>query len=277
MESMSNAPYFLKKARTGFRMGHGELLDMMIHDGLWDVYKNIHMGNAGELCASTYELSREEQDTYAIMSYERALDAIKSGYFKEEIAPVEVASKAGSTFIDTDEEPGKVNFDKVRSLKTVFKADGTVTAANASSINDGASALVVACEDFAKENGLKPLAKVIAHVSFAQEPEWFTTAPALAIKKLLDKVNMKVEDIDLFEVNEAFSVVPMITAKNLNIPLEKMNVAGGAVSLGHPIGASGARILTTLLYSLKRLGKKYGIASLCIGGGEANALLVEML
>lgn len=277
MESMSNAPYFLKKARTGFRMGHGELLDMMIHDGLWDVYKNIHMGNAGELCASTYELSREEQDSYAIMSYQRALEAIKNGYFKEEIAPVEVASKAGSTFIDIDEEPGKVNFDKVRSLKPVFKSDGSVTAANASSINDGASALVVASEDFASEKGLKPFAKVIAHVSYAQEPEWFTTAPALAIQKLLNKVNMKVEDIDLFEVNEAFSVVSMITAKNLNIPYEKMNISGGAVSLGHPIGASGARILTTLLHSLKRLGKKYGIASLCIGGGEANALLVEML
>lgn len=277
MESMSNAPYFLKKARTGFRMGHGELLDMMIHDGLWDVYKNIHMGMAGELCASTYNLTREEQDSYAIMSYERALDAIKNGYFKDEIAPVEVASKAGSLFVDTDEEPGKVNFDKIRSLKPVFKSDGSVTAANASSINDGGSALVVASEEFANMKGLKPIAKVIAHVSFAQEPEWFTTAPTYAIQKLLKKVNMNIEDIDLFEVNEAFSVVSMITAKNLNIPYEKMNISGGAVSLGHPIGASGARILTTLLYSLKRLGKKYGIASLCIGGGEANALLVEML
>jgi acetyl-CoA C-acetyltransferase len=277
MESMSNAPYFLKKARTGFRMGHGELLDMMIHDGLWDVYKNIHMGMAGELCSSTYNLSREEQDSYAIMSYERALDAIKNGYFKDEIVSVEVVSKAGSSFIDTDEEPGKVNFDKVRSLKPVFKTDGTVTAANASSINDGASALVVTSEEYAAERGLKPLAKVIAHVSFAQEPEWFTTAPAFAIQKLLDKVQMKVEDIDLFEINEAFSVVPMITAKNLNINYDKVNISGGAVSLGHPIGASGARILTTLLYSLKRTGKKYGIASLCIGGGEANALLVEMI
>jgi acetyl-CoA C-acetyltransferase len=277
MESMSNAPYFLKKARTGFRMGNGELLDMMIHDGLWDVYKNIHMGMAGELCSSTYNLSREEQDSYAIMSYERALDAIKNGYFKDEIVSVEVVSKAGSSFIDTDEEPGKVNFDKVRSLKPVFKTDGTVTAANASSNNEGASALVVTSEEYAAERGLKPLAKVIAHVSFAQEPEWFTTAPAFAIQKLLDKVQMKVEDIDLFEINEAFSVVPMITAKNLNINYDKVNISGGAVSLGHPIGASGARILTTLLYSLKRTGKKYGIASLCIGGGEANALLVEMI
>ncbi|OGU60303.1 MAG: acetyl-CoA acetyltransferase [Ignavibacteria bacterium GWF2_33_9] len=277
MESMTNAPYFLKKARSGFRMGHGELLDMMIHDGLWDVYKDIHMGNAGELCASTFNLSREEQDDYAIMSYERALDAINNGHFKDEIVPLELSSRAGTTVIDTDEEPGKVNFGKIRSLKTVFKADGSVTAANASSINDGASSLVVASEEYAAAKGLKPIAKVLGHVSYAQEPEWFTTAPAFAIQKLLDKVGMKVEDIDLFEVNEAFAVVSMITAKKLNIPYEKMNVCGGAVSLGHPIGASGARILTTLLYSLKRLGKKYGIASLCIGGGEANALLVEMI
>ncbi len=277
MESMSNAPYFLKKARTGFRMGHGELLDLMIHDGLWDPYKNIHMGMAGELCSSTYNITREEQDDYAIMSYKRALEAQEKGYFDNEIALVEITNKSGSTFVKLDEEPSKVSFEKIKSLKPVFKTDGVITAANASSIDDGAAALVVASEDYARNKGLTPIAKVIGHVSFAQQPEWFTTAPTSAIKKLLDKVGMSVEQIDLFEVNEAFAVVSMITAKNLNIPYEKMNIHGGAVSLGHPIGASGARILTTLIYALKRIGGKYGIASLCIGGGEANALLVEMI
>lgn len=277
MESMSNAPYFLKKARTGFRMGHGELLDLMIHDGLWDPYKNIHMGMAGELCSSTYNISREEQDDYAIMSYKRALEAQEKGYFDSEITPVEITGKSGSTFVKLDEEPSKVSFDKVKSLKPVFKSDGVITAANASSIDDGAAALVVASDDFANSRGLTPIAKVLGHVSFAQQPEWFTTAPTAAIQKLLKKVGMSVEQIDLFEVNEAFAVVSMITAKNLNIPYEKMNIHGGAVSLGHPIGASGARILTTLIYALKRTGGKYGIASLCIGGGEANALLIEMI
>lgn len=277
MESMSNAPYFLKKARTGYRMGHGELVDLMIHDGLWDPYKNIHMGMAGELCASTYNITREEQDEYAIMSYKRALEAQEKGYFNDEIVPVEIAGKSGSSFISIDEEPSKVSFEKIKTLKPVFKSDGTITAANASSIDDGASALVVASEEYAQRNNLKPLARIIAHVSYAQEPEWFTTAPTAAIQKLLKKVNMTIDQIDLFEVNEAFSVVSIITAKNLGIPYEKMNVHGGAVSLGHPIGASGARILTTLIYALKRINGKYGIASLCIGGGEANALLIEMI
>jgi acetyl-CoA C-acetyltransferase len=277
MESMSNAPYILKKARNGYRMGNGELIDMMIHDGLWDIYKNIHMGMAGELCSETYNITREEQDDYAIMSYKRALEASEKGYFTEEIVPVEIKSKAGTTIINKDEEPTKVNFDKVRTLRPAFKADGVVTAANASSINDGAAALIIASNNYVNKNNLKPIAKIIAHVSFAQEPEWFTTAPTFAIQKLLKKVNMTVNDIDLFEVNEAFSVVSIITAKNLGIPYDKMNIHGGAVSLGHPIGASGARILTTLIYGLKKLGKKYGIASLCIGGGEANAMLIEML
>lgn len=277
MESMSNAPYFLKKARTGYRMGHGEILDMMIYDGLWDPYKNIHMGMAGELCAETYNISREEQDEYAIMSYKRALEAQEKGYFEQEIAPVEVVGKAGSTFVKVDEEPAKVSFEKIKSLKPVFKSDGTITAANASSIDDGASALVVSSEEYAKNKGLSPIAKIIAHVSYAQQPEWFTTAPTAAIQKLLKKVNMTIDDIDLFEVNEAFSVVSIITAKNLGIPYDKMNIHGGAVSLGHPIGASGARILTTLIYALKKICGKYGIASLCIGGGEANAMLIEMI
>lgn len=277
MESMSNAPYILKKARNGYRMGNGELIDMMIHDGLWDIYKNIHMGMAGELCSETYNITREEQDDYAIMSYKRALEAAEKGYFTEEMVPIEIKTKTGTTIIDKDEEPTKVNFDKVRTLRPAFKADGVVTAANASSINDGAAALVVASNEYANKNNLKPIAKIIAHVSYAQEPEWFTTAPTFAIQKLLKKVNMTVDDIDLFEVNEAFSVVSIITAKNLNIPYDKMNIHGGAVSIGHPIGASGARILTTLIYGLKKLGKKYGIASLCIGGGEANAMLIEMI
>lgn len=277
MESMSNAPYILKKARNGYRMGNGELIDMMIHDGLWDIYKNIHMGMAGELCSETYNITREEQDDYAIMSYKRALEAAEKGYFTEEMVPIEIKTKTGTTIIDKDEEPTKVNFDKVRTLRPAFKADGVVTAANASSINDGAAALVVASNEYANKNNLKPIAKIIAHVSYAHEPEWFTTAPTFAIQKLLKKVNMTVEDIDLFEVNEAFSVVSIITAKNLNIPYDKMNIHGGAVSLGHPIGASGARILTTLIYALKKIGKKYGIASLCIGGGEANAMLIEMI
>ncbi len=277
MESMSNAPYILKKARTGYRMGNGELIDMMINDGLWDCYNDFHMGNAGELCANEFAISRQEQDEFAIMSYKRALDAQKNGDFADEILPIEVKSKAGATIIDTDEEPTKVNFDKIPSLKPAFQPNGTVTAANASTINDGASALVITSDEYSKNNGLKPIARIIAHCSYAHAPEWFTPAPTYAIQKVLKKANMNIEDIDLFEINEAFAVVPIITSKNLGIPYEKINIHGGAVSLGHPIGASGARILTTLIYALKHTGKKIGIASLCIGGGEANAMIIEML
>ena len=277
MESMSNAPYILKKARTGYRMGNGELIDMMINDGLWDCYNDFHMGNAGELCANEFAISRQEQDEFAIMSYKRALDAQKNGDFADEILPIEVKSKAGVAIIDTDEEPTKVNFDKIPSLKPAFQPNGTVTAANASTINDGASALVITSDEYSKNNGLKPIARIIAHCSYAHAPEWFTTAPTYAIQKVLKKANMNIDDIDLFEINEAFSVVPIITSKNLGIPYEKINIHGGAVSLGHPIGASGARILTTLIYALKHTGKKIGIASLCIGGGEANAMIIEML
>ena len=276
-ESMTNAPYFLKGARNGYRMGNGELLDMMIHDGLWDVYKQIHMGMAGELCSSECNISREEQDEFAKMSYQRALDAQKNGWFDDEIVSVEIQDRKGVITISKDEEPEKVNFDKISSLKPVFKKDGVITAANASSIDDGASALVVASNEKADSLGLKPIARVIAHESFAHEPDWFTTAPPQAIIKACKKAGLKVEDIDLFEVNEAFSVVPIIVHRDLNVPYEKINVHGGAVALGHPIGASGARILTTLLYSLKRYGKKYGLATLCIGGGEASALIVELL
>lgn len=277
MESMSNAPYILKKARTGYRMGNGELIDMMINDGLWDCYNDFHMGNAGELCANEFAISRQEQDEFAIMSYKRALDAQKNGDFADEILPIEVKSKAGITIIDTDEEPTKVNFDKIPSLKPAFQPNGTVTAANASTINDGASALVITSDEYSKNNRLKPIARIIAHCSYAHAPEWFTTAPTYAIQKVLKKANMNIDDIDLFEINEAFAVVPIITSKNLGIPYEKINIHGGAVSLGHPIGASGARILTTLIYALKHTGKKIGIASLCIGGGEANAMIIEML
>lgn len=277
MESMSNAPYILSKARTGYRMGNGELIDMMINDGLWDCYNNFHMGNAGELCAKEYSISREEQDEYAVMSYKRALEATEKGYFSEEIIPVELKTKAGTELINTDEEPTKVKFDKIPTLKPAFQSGGTVTAANASSINDGASALIVTSEEYASRNGIAPIAKIIAHCSYAHAPEWFTTAPTYAIQKVLKKANMDINDIDLFEINEAFAVVPIITARNLGISYDKINIHGGAVSLGHPIGASGARILTTLIYALKKLGKKYGIASLCIGGGEANAMIIELL
>ncbi|GAB1372299.1 acetyl-CoA C-acetyltransferase [Candidatus Kapaibacterium sp.] len=276
-ESMTNSPYILQKARDGYRMGNGELIDSMIHDGLWDVYNQLHMGMAGELCSSECSFPRESQDEYATESYKRAIAAQKEGKFASEIVPVVIEDKKGNIVIDTDEEPGKVRFDKIPELRPVFKKDGTITAANASSIDDGAAAIVIASEEYAASKGLKPLATVISHNSHAQKPEWFTTAPTAAIKKLLDKTGYSVDDIDLFEINEAFSVVPMHTIRELGIPHSKVNIHGGAVSLGHPIGASGARILTTLIYALKQNNLKRGIASLCIGGGEANALLIEVL
>lgn len=276
-ESMTNAPYILQKARDGYRMGNGELVDSMIHDGLWDVYNQLHMGMAGELCSTECDFSRESQDEFAIESYKRAIAAQNEGKFKAEIVPVVIEDRKGSITIDIDEEPNKVKFDKVPGLKPVFKKDGAITAANASSIDDGAAALVITSEEFAKQRGLTPLATVVSHNSFAQSPEWFTTAPTAAITKLLQKTGLSVEDIDLFEINEAFSCVPMHTLRELNIPHEKVNIHGGAVSLGHPIGASGARILTTLIYALKQNNLKRGIASLCIGGGEANAMLIELV
>ena len=276
-ESMSNSPHFLKGARNGYKMGNTELIDSMVHDGLWDVYNNFHMGNAGEICASEHTFSREDQDEYAISSYKKALAAQENGWFDEEITPVTISSRRGDLTVDKDEDPGKVKFEKVPDLRAVFKKDGTITAANASNLNDGASALVVQSEEAAKEAGRKPLARIVAHCSHAQEPEWFTTAPTSAIQKVLKKANMEVGDIDLFEINEAFSVVPMHSIKELGIDREKVNAHGGAVSMGHPIGASGARILTTLIHALKRTGGKYGLATLCIGGGEANAMIIEMM
>jgi acetyl-CoA C-acetyltransferase len=277
MESMSNAPYFLPKARIGYRMGNGELLDMMIHDGLWDVYNNFHMGNAGELCATECNITRQDQDEFAILSYQRALEAQKNGWYDNEIVPVKIQDRKGEIIVAKDEEPEKVNFDKVPSLKPVFKKDGTVTAANASSIDDGAAAVVVASEAKAAALGIKPLAKIIAHVSYAQEPEWFTTAPAEAIKKVCAKAGMSINDIDLFEINEAFASVPIFSSRKAEIPYEKINIHGGAIALGHPIGASGTRVLVTLINALKRTSGKYGLATLCIGGGEASAMIIEMM
>lgn len=277
-ESMSNAPYLIPKARTGLRMGNAQLIDSMIHDGLWDVYNQFHMGDAAELCARTYNISREEQDEYAALSYRRALEAQAKGYFADEIVLVTYERANGqSVTVDTDEEPGKVRFEKIPQLKPVFRPDGTITAANASSIDDGAAALVVMSEKRAEQLGIQPLARIVAHGSVAQKPEWFTTAPIEGIRRLLAKAGMRLEDIDLFEINEAFAVVALIAQKQLGIPLERLNIHGGAVALGHPIGASGARILVTLLHALRRYGKRYGVAAICIGGGEASALLVERL
>jgi acetyl-CoA C-acetyltransferase len=276
MESMTNAPHALKGARNGYKMGSAEMVDLMIHDGLWDVYNNFHMGNAGELCASEHSFTREAQDEYAKKSYELAIAAQENGYFNDEITPVTISGRKGDVTIDTDEDPGKVRFDKISSLRPVFKKDGTVTAANASNLNDGASATVVASEEYAKDNSLTPLAKIVAHCSYAHQPEQFTTAPTSAIQKVLKKANMTLDQIDLFEINEAFSVVPMHSIKELGIDRDKVNVHGGAVALGHPIGASGNRLLTTLIHALKRTGGKYGLVTLCIGGGEANAMIIEM-
>lgn len=278
MENMSQIPFYVKNVRGGYKMGNQNLVDGMLEDGLIDAYDKEHMGNFAELCASEYNITREDQDNFAIESYNRSLKSIEEKRFAGEIIPVEVPGRKGAVnIVDTDEEPGNVNFDKLRNLRPVFKKDGTVTAANASSINDGASAVLLMSKEKAEELGLKPLAKIIAQASFAKAPKWFTTAPIDSIKKVLDKANMKVEDIDLFEVNEAFSVVSLVTNKELGLDPNKVNVNGGAVSLGHPIGASGARILTTLLHAMENSDAKYGLASLCIGGGEASSVIVEKL
>ena len=274
-ESMSNAPYYLDKARTGYRMGNGTLIDGMIKDGLWDVYNDFHMGSAAEMCATEMKITREEQDAFAETSYKRALDAIEKGLFKDEIVPVEVKGRKETITVSEDEDPKKVNFEKGKTLKGAFQKDGTVTAFNSSNLNDGAAAMVLMSADKAKELGLTPLAKIVAQGSFAQKPEWFTTAPAYAIKNVLEKSELKVEDIDLFEANEAFSVQACAVNKIAELDPEKVNVHGGAVAIGHPIGGSGARILTTLLHAMKTRNAKRGLATLCIGGGEASALIVE--
>lgn len=274
-ESMSNAPYYLDKARTGYRMGNGTLIDGMIKDGLWDVYNDFHMGSAAEMCATEMKITREEQDAFAETSYKRALDAIEKGLFKDEIVPVEVKGRKETITVSEDEDPKKVNFEKGKTLKGAFQKDGTVTAFNSSNLNDGAAAMVLMSADKAKVLGLTPLAKIVAQGSFAQKPEWFTTAPAYAIKNVLEKSGLKVEDIDLFEANEAFSVQACAVNKIAELDPEKVNVHGGAVAIGHPIGGSGARILTTLLHAMKTRDAKRGLATLCIGGGEASALIVE--
>lgn len=274
-ENMTLAPHLLENSRAGYRMGPTQMIDSMIKDGLWDPYNNFHMGNAAELCVQEFKFTREQQDQFAVDSYKKAQKAIEQGVFRDEIAKVEIQDRKGTTVIADDEEPGKTNFDKIPGLKPAFDKAGTITAANASKINDGAAALVLTTESRAKERGLKPLAKIVASATFAQDPKWFTTAPVGAIKSALNKANLKVADIDLWEINEAFANVTMAAIKELEIPNSKVNIHGGAVAIGHPIGASGARILTTLIYSLQKTGTRYGLATLCIGGGEAVALIVE--
>ena len=277
MESMTNAPYILPKVRSGMRLGHGEVLDHMFVDGLEDAFdKGRLMGSFAEDCASKYDFSREAQDAYAIESLKRAKNAIDKGLFTEEIEPVKISTRKGDFVIDTDEQPGKAQLDKIPNLRPAFAKDGTVTAANSSSISDGAAAVVLCSESKASELGLKPVARILGHSSHAQAPGWFTTAPVDAIKKLMKKLEWTVEDVDLFEVNEAFAVVPMAAMHDVGIPHEKLNVRGGACALGHPVGASGARIIVTLAQALKDSGGKKGVASLCIGGGEATAVAIEL-
>jgi acetyl-CoA C-acetyltransferase len=277
MESMSNAPYLLEKARTGYRMGNGELVDSMVKDGLWDVYNNFHMGVAAELCSKECAVPREAQDEFSILSYKRAQESLKTGRFSEEIVSVHIPQKnKDDLVIAEDEEPKKTNFEKIPALRPAFQKDGTVTAANSSKINDGAAAVVVMSAAKAKSLGLKPLAKIHASASSAKKPEWFTTAPADVIPKVLKKANMTQSQIDLFEINEAFAVVTLAVNKMLNIDVNKVNVNGGAVALGHPIGASGARIVVTLLHALKQRKLRYGLAAICIGGGEASGMVVEV-
>ncbi len=278
MESMTNAPYLLPKAREGLRLGHAQVIDSLIQDGLWDAYKDVHMGNCGELCAKEKGITRQDQDAFAAESYRRALTAQKAGKFKGEIVPVEVAQRKGPPIvIDTDEEPGRGDIEKLPGLRPAFEKDGTITAGNASSINDGAAALVLAGADVAEKRGWKPLARIVASAGHAQAPEWFTTAPAGAIEKLLARAGWKKDDVDLWEINEAFAVVSIVNNRMLGLDPARVNPWGGAVALGHPIGASGARVLVTLLAALRDAGKKRGVASLCIGGGEGIALAVELL
>jgi len=277
MESMTNAPYLMLKGRGGYRMGHDRIFDHMMLDGLEDAYQpGRSMGTFGEDCAAKYSFTRAQQDAFAIASVERAKAAISSGHFATEITPVTVKDRSGERVVSQDEGPGKVKLDKITGLKPAFKKDGTITAASSSSINDGAAALVMMRESTARQLGCQPLARVVSHAGHAQEPEWFATAPVGATQKALAKAGWQVGDVDLWEINEAFAVVPMALMADLKVPHDKVNVHGGACALGHPIGASGARILVTLLHALKARGLKKGLATLCIGGGEATAMAVEM-
>jgi acetyl-CoA C-acetyltransferase len=278
MESMTNAPYLMLKGRSGYRMGHDRIFDHMMLDGLEDAYEaGRSMGTFGEQCAGKYQFTREEQDAFATASVKRAKAATESGAFATEITPVTVKNRAGEVIVSIDEGPGKVKLDKIASLKPAFKKDGTITAASSSSINDGAAAMVLMKEASAQRYGSKPIARIIAHAMHSQEPEWFTTAPVGAVQKLLAKTGWKVGDVDLWEVNEAFAVVPMALMRELKVGHDVLNVNGGACALGHPIGASGARIMVTLIHALKARGGKRGIATLCIGGGEATAIALEII
>ncbi|NLN11011.1 MAG: thiolase family protein [Acidobacteria bacterium] len=277
MESMSRAPYLVPGARDGLRLGHGKLLDSLIFDGLWDPYDDVHMGNCAELCAREYRFSREEQDAFARESYRRAREAQESGRTATEIVPVEVKGRKGTVSVDRDEEPFRSDLEKMGSLRPAFDKEGTVTAANASKLNDGAAALVLTTAEHAARLGKRPLARLVAQASAAQEPAWFTTAPVAAVRKALARARLAVDEIDLFEINEAFAVVALACQRDLAIPAEKLNVRGGAVALGHPIGASGARILVTLLAAMAEREARFGCAALCIGGGEATAMVLERL
>ncbi len=276
MESMSNVPYYLDKARNGYRLGNGQIIDGLVKDGLWDVYNDYHMGSAAELCATECNISREDQDAFAIESYKRSQAAQANSKFKNEIIPLEIKDKKGEiTLIEHDEEINAVKFDKIPGLKPVFKKDGTVTAANASTLNDGAAALVLMSKTRIQELGLKPLAKIISYADAQQAPEWFTTTPAKAIPKALERAKIKSSDVDFYEINEAFSVVSLANNRILELDPAKVNVNGGAVSMGHPLGASGARIVVTLLNVLQQNGGKIGVAGICNGGGGASAIIIE--
>jgi len=277
MENMSQVPHYVPNVRTGIKLGDGKLLDGMVKDGLWDVYNNFHMGNAGELCAKEYGFTRQDQDEVAINSYKRAASAWSNGYFNDEIVPVTISSKKGDIVITEDEEYKAVNFDKIPTLNPVFQKEGTITAANASTLNDGASALILMSGEKVKALGLKPIAKLIGYGDAAGAPEWFTTAPAKAIPIALKKAGLEIKDINYFELNEAFAVVPMSAIKDLNLDKDKVNVWGSGCSLGHPLGNTGARIVVTLISVLKHNKSKYGAASLCNGGGGASAVIIEAL
>ena len=275
MENMSMAPFYLPKARYGYGYGNGELVDGLFHDGLRDAYDGVAMGVAADQCGVTCNVPRERQDAFSIESYTRAQASVENGAFAQEIVPVTISGRKGDTVVDTDEEPAKTNFDKIPQLRAVFTKDGTVTAANASTINDGAAALVVTSEAWAEANGKEVMARIVASAQHSQAPMEFTTAPIEAVNKVLGKANLTLDDIDLFEVNEAFAVVALAAQDALGIPSEKLNVRGGSVAVGHPIGASGARILTTLLHAMVERGARYGLAAICIGGGEATAIVLE--
>ncbi|WP_295121448.1 acetyl-CoA C-acyltransferase [uncultured Chitinophaga sp.] len=274
MESMSNVPYYLDKARNGYRLGHGAITDGIIRDGLWDPYKDYHMGNAGELCASTYKFTREDQDAFAVQSYKRAAVAQEKGYFGNEIVPVEIAGKQ-VVVVTEDEDVKKVNFDKIPSLKPTFQKDGTITAANASNLNDGAAAVVLVSKEVMEELGLKPLARIVSFADASQAPEWFTTTPVKAINKALGKAKLEISDMDFAEINEAFSCVALANQQELGLGNEQLNVWGGAVAVGHPIGCSGARIIVTLTSILQHNKGRYGVAGICNGGGGASAMILE--